>query len=169
MWLPRFGAAYALDSKTVIRGGYGIFFDTINVLNFGPNQFGYSRATNTIITNDFGQNWNFPANANPANGKSPLVDPFPIRADGSRFDVPTRNALGPMAVVGRGFDYTGFNQPHARQQRWQAGFQRQFGANMVVTATYAGSHSDRISLQTREDSCRKTTGPRPGPQRRHRQ
>jgi hypothetical protein len=151
MWLPRFGAAYAMNNKTVIRGGYGIFFDTINVLNFGPNQFGYSRSTNTIITNDFGQNWNFPGNANPANGRSPLVDPFPIRSDGTRFDSPTQAALGTMAVAGRGFDYTGFAQPHARQQRWQGGFQRQLSTNTVVTATYAGSYSDRISLQTRED------------------
>lgn len=151
MWLPRFGAAYALNDKTVIRGGYGIYFDTINVLNFGPNQFGYSRTTSTIITNDFGQTWNFPGNANPGNGGSPLVDPFPVRADGSRFDVPTRNGLGPEAVQGRGFDYTGFNQPHARQQRWQAGFQRQLSSSTALTVTYAGSYSDRISLQTREN------------------
>ncbi len=151
MWLPRFGAAYSLNNKTVIRGGYGIFFDTINVLNFGPNQFGYSRGTSAILTNDFGQNWNFTGNANPNNGGSPLNDPFPVRADGTRFDVPTGNALGSSATAGRGFNYTDFNQPHARQQRWQVGMQRQFGASWVLTATYAGSYSDRISLQTRED------------------
>lgn len=151
MWLPRIGAAYSMNSRTVLRAGYGIFYDTINVLNFGPNQFGYSRSTNPIITNDFGLNWNFPANANPSNGNSPLVDPFPVRADGTRFDTPTQNALGSMAVAGRGYDYTGFDQPHARQQRWQAGVQRQLGNSMVVTVTYAGSYSDKISLQTRED------------------
>jgi len=146
MWLPRIGAAYQLDSKTVVRVGYGIFFDTINVLNFGPDQFGYSRSTNPIITNDFGQNWNFPANANPANGRSPLADPFPVRDDGTRFDVPTRNSLGSMARPGRGFGFTAFNQPHARQQRWRAGFQRQLGTRMVLDVAYAGSYSDRISL-----------------------
>lgn len=151
MWLPRIGVAYSLDNKTVLRGGYGVFFDTINVLNFGPNQFGYSRTTNTIMTNDFGQSWNFTGNASPNNGGSPLNDPFPVRADGSRFDEPTRNGLGSMAVAGRGYSYTDFNQPHARQQRWQAGMQRQFGANWVLTATYAGSYSDRISISTRED------------------
>ncbi len=146
MWLPRFGAAYQANSKTVIRGGYGIFFDTINVLNFGPDQFGFSRSTSSIISNDFGQTWNFPSNASPANFRSPLIDPFPVRADGSRFDTPTGAALGAMARVGRGFGYTAFDQPHARQQRWQIGLQRQVGSNMVVTAFYAGSYSDRISL-----------------------
>jgi hypothetical protein len=148
MWLPRVGLAYQLDNKTVIRGGFGTYFDTINVLNFGLNQFGYARGTNPIITTDFGQTWNFPANSNPGNGRSPLVDPFPVRPDGTRFDVPTRNALGSMAYAGRGFSFTDFNQPHARQQRWRLGFQRQLGANMVLDVAYAGSHSDRISLES---------------------
>ena len=151
MYLPRFGAAYQLNSKTVLRGGYGIFFDTINVLNFGPDQFGFSRSTGAIISNDFGQTWGptgspYPGNANPNNFRSILNDPFPVRADGTRFDVPTRDALGAMARVGRGFGYTAFDQPHARQQRWQAGLMRQIGATMVLTAFYAGSYSDRISL-----------------------
>ncbi|MBI2685745.1 MAG: carboxypeptidase regulatory-like domain-containing protein [Acidobacteria bacterium] len=146
MWLPRVGAAYQLNSKTVVRGGYGIFYDTINVLNFGPDQAGFSRSTGSIITTDFGQTWNFPAGANPANFKSPLIDPFPLRADGTRFDAPTRDALGAMNRVGRGYNFTAFDQPHARQQRWQLGVQRQFGSTMVVNAYYAGSYSDRISI-----------------------
>jgi hypothetical protein len=146
MWLPRFGAAYQLNKNTVLRGGYGIFYDTINVLNFGPDQFGFSRTTSTVMTNDFGQTWNFPANANPNNFQSVLKDPFPVRADGTRFDVPTRDGLGSMARPGRGFSYTAWDQPHARQQRWQVGVQRSFASSIVVTVTYAGAYSDRISL-----------------------
>jgi hypothetical protein len=146
MYLPRIGVAYAWDNKTVIRGGYGIFFDTINVMNFGPDQFNFSRSTGTVISNDFGQTWNFPAGANPANGRSPLLDPFPVRADGTRFDTPTGNTLGAMARVGRGFGFTAFDQPHARQQRWQIGMQRQFGSRMVLNANYSGSYSDRVSI-----------------------
>jgi len=146
MWLPRIGVAYQVNKKTVLRGGYGTFFDTINVLNFGPDQFGYSRSTNMIVSNDFGQSWNFSGNANPGNGGSPLRDPFPVRSDGTRFDIPTRDALGGFGRQGRGFNYTAFNQPHARQQRWQMGLQRQLGTRMVITAFYQGSYSDRISL-----------------------
>src|SRR5262245_26715591 len=50
MWLPRFGAAYQLNSKTVIRGGYGVFYDTINVNNVGPDQSGFSRSTNPTVS-----------------------------------------------------------------------------------------------------------------------
>jgi hypothetical protein len=146
MFMPRIGVAYMLNDRTVIRGGYGMFFDTINVMNFAPDQTGYSRSTSTIITNDFGQTWNFPANANPGNGNSPLRDPFPVRADGTRFDVPTRDALGIMARAGRNFDFTPFSLPHARQQRWSLGFQRQLGATMQLNVMYQGSYSDRVSL-----------------------
>jgi hypothetical protein len=146
MMLPRIGVAYSLNKKTVIRAGYGIYFDTLNVMNFGPDQFGFSRTTSTIATNDFGQNWNFPANANPSNFRSPLNDPFPVRSDGSRFDVPTRDALGLMARAGRGFGFNDFDQPRARQQRWRAGLQRQISDSMVLDVSYAGSYSDRISL-----------------------
>src|SRR5262249_12075088 len=31
MWLPRIGFGYQLDSKTVVRGGYGVYYDTLNV------------------------------------------------------------------------------------------------------------------------------------------
>ncbi len=146
MYLPRVGIAYQLGTKTVIRGGFGTYFDTLNVLNFGVDQTGFSRSTSPVITNDFGQTWNFPANANPNNGKSPLSDPFPVRPDGSRFDIPTRELLGAMGRVGRGFGFTDYKESRPRQQRWRAGFQRAFGSSMVIDVAYAGSYSDRILL-----------------------
>ena len=146
MLMPRIGVAYLLNDKTVIRGGYGIFFDTLNVMNFAPDQSGFSRTTSTILTNDLGQTWNFTGNANPSNGGSPLRDPFPIRSDGTRFDVPTRDALGLMARAGRNFDYTPLSTRHARQQRFSVGIQRQLGASMQLNVMYQGSYSDRISL-----------------------
>ncbi len=143
MWLPRVAAAYQVRKNTVVRAGYGVFFDTLNVLNQGPDQFGFSRTTSTILTNDFGVNWLV---GNPAAGVSPMTDPFPVRADGTRFDTPTGNALGLMARVGRGFSFNPYEARHARQQRWRVGFQQQLGKNWLLDAAYAGSYSDRIGL-----------------------
>jgi hypothetical protein len=153
MWLPRLGAAYQLNSKTVIRGGYGVFYDTINVNNLSPDQSGFSRGTNPIVSTDFGQSWGiYGPNASPANLKSILNDPFPVRADGTRFDVPTREALGLMAKVGRGWTFTDYNQEHSREQRWRIGIQRQIGQSLVIDAAYAGSRATDIPLNRKLDA-----------------
>ena len=144
LWLPRFGLSYQLKPTTVLQAGYGVYFDVLNVMDFTasfPEQFGYSRSTSTIVTNDFGVNWLV---GDPRNGVSPLKDPFPLRADGMRFDEPVRNNLGLMAVQGRGFTYIPYDAKRARQQRWRASLQHQFGSNMVVEVAYAGSWSDRV-------------------------
>ncbi len=142
MWLPRVGAAYAVNAKTVVRAGYGLFFDTNNVLNQSVDQMGYSRNTTTTLTNDYGMTWLV---GNPGAGVSPLTDPFPVRSNGTRFDAPVRDTLGAMAAVGRGWSYVDYNTKHARQQRWRAGVQRQIGASAKLDIAYAGSYSDRIA------------------------
>ena len=143
MWLPRLAAAYQLGSKTVLRGGYGLFYDTLNVLNIGPDQTGFSRTTSTVITNDFGVTW---LAGDPRRGISPMSDPFPIRADGSRFDKPFRDGLGLMAVTGRSWSFNDFGSKRARQQRWRVGMQRQISPNMMIEVAYAGSRSDRVAV-----------------------
>ncbi len=148
MLLPRIGLSYQVNSKTVLRGGYGVFFDTNNVLNDGPDQTGFSRGTGTTLTTDFGQTWLV---GDPKNGISPLRDPFPVRADGTRFNTPTRDELGLMARVGRGFSYRDYNWAHARQQRWRFGIQRQFSQNVMLEVAYAGMYSDRVSMSKRLD------------------
>lgn len=148
MWLPRFSATYQLNPKTVLRGGYGTYFDTLNVLNGAADQTGFSRATNTQLTNDFGETW---LAGNPVAGVSPLVDPFPVRANGTRYDQPLQTALGAMARVGQGFGYTSFDRKHPRVQRWRVGVQRELTGNMVVEASYWGQWADRISTSQRLD------------------
>jgi hypothetical protein len=149
MLLPRFGAAYQLDRNTVLRSGYGIYFDTLNAQNVGADQSGFSRATVSPITNDFGVTW---LSGNPAAGISPLTDPFPIRSDGTRFDVPVGAEQGLLARAGLGWGFYGQNVPRARQQRWRVDLQRQIGSSMVVTAGYAGSFSDQIRVTRRLDA-----------------
>ncbi len=113
------------------------------MLNEEPDQTGFSRTTSSIMTTDFGVNWLL---GDPRRGISPLTDPFPVRADGSRFDVPTGNRLGVMARTGRGYSFSDYNRPHARQQRWRFGIQRQLGSDMMIDVAYAGSYSDRVGL-----------------------
>ena len=36
MWMPRVAAAYKLGEKTVIKAGYGMYYDTLNAADFNP-------------------------------------------------------------------------------------------------------------------------------------
>jgi hypothetical protein len=143
LFMPRLGVAYTINSKTVLRAGYGIYYDTLNVMNENLDQTNFSRTTSTQITNDAGVNWLV---ADPRNGRPPITDPFPVRANGTRYDEPTGSVLGAMAVAGRTFDHFGDQMRRARQQRWRLGFQRQLSNTLVVDASYTGSYSDRVNL-----------------------
>ena len=149
LWLPRVSAAWQLGTKTIVRGGYGIYYDTLNVMNSAVDQYGFSRTTRTQLTNDAGTTW---LAGDPRNGISPLVDPFPVRADGTRFDVPLRDALGAMARVGEGYTFGRYDRAHPRVQRWRVGVQRELGSNMLVEASYWGQYADRLFVTTRLDA-----------------
>ncbi len=143
MWLPRLSAAWQLNRKTIIRGGYGVYYDSINVQNETLNQSGFSRSTSTNLTNDFGVTW---LAGSPAAGVSPMADPFPVRSDGTRFDTPLGNSLGAMYVAGQGFSYRAFNRLHPREQQWRAGVQRQLSPNMSVEAFYWGEWGNHLAV-----------------------
>ena len=143
MWLPRISAAWQFSRKMILRGGYGIYFDSINVQNETLNQSGFSRTTSTNLTNDFGVHW---LAGNPGAGVSPLADPFPVRSDGTRFDTPLGSSLGSMYLAGQGFSYRPFERRHPREQQWRIGVQRQLTPNMVVEAYYWGEWGDHLAV-----------------------
>ena len=149
-WLPRIGFGYQVDSKTVVRGGYGVYYDTtdVNAVNWGPNQNYYSKSTNpTIYTTGanaipvfdplFSPNGAFPT-------ASPLNNPFPVRADGTRYDTPLRDALGGMATVGSGWTFPNYAYP-ARQQRWRVSIEHQVFSHDVIEASYEGTYSSNLT------------------------
>jgi hypothetical protein len=150
MVMPRFGFAYQIDPKTVLRGGYGFAMDRQDALNTNPDQFGFSRETINPVTNNFGIDW---LSGNPAAGISPLADPFPVRSDGTRFDSPVGSGLGAMARAGLGWDFGGFDNPQrARTQRWRVELQREFAGSMMVSAAYSGLYADRVNVTRKLDA-----------------
>lgn len=151
-WLPapRLGAAYQINSKTVLRGGYGISFDRRDSETVGtPDQYGFSRDTINPITQDFGQTW---LSGNPAAGVSPMTDPFPVRSDGTRFDTPVAAVLGLMGRAGLGWSFVAFPNPkRARPQHWRVELERQLTTNMSVSVAYNGLYADRVNVTRKLD------------------
>ena len=82
-WGPRFGFAYSANAKTVVRGGYGIFWAPTS-FSF-QSTLGYSQATPIVSSID--------NNFTPA---ATLANPFP-----NGFIEPAGNSLGGLAGIGR--------------------------------------------------------------------
>jgi hypothetical protein len=124
---PRLGFAYKLTNKTVLRGGYGIYYAGVT---FGQGS--------TPILGFQGN----PTAANLTNGLYPafnLDDGFPrnlIKLP--PFIDPTfSNGTAPV-----GYPADGLKQP--RYQNWSITFQRQIGQDMVVDVAYIGNKGTRL-------------------------
>ncbi len=126
---PRFGFAYALNPKTVIRGGYGIFYA---VGLEGGSADGFSISTPyTTSTNGGVTPTDYFASGNP----------FP-----NGFEVPPGNTLGLLTALGNGasIDFPGRRIP--RSQEFSLGFERALPGQMVLDAHYMGNYTDRLRV-----------------------
>ena len=127
----------------VLKGGWGLFYDTLNAADFSPNQQGYDVTTTSTVSTDFGQTWLL---GDPKNGVSPLINPFPVRGDGSRFDTPVGSTLGINTLLGQTYNTNNLNHEHGRVQRWRVGLQRELTKSMAVEVAYDGSYADRLAM-----------------------
>jgi hypothetical protein len=148
LWMPRFSFGYKLGEKNVIKGGYGMYYDTINARDWTPNQDGFDVTTNNPLSNDFGLTFNL---GDPRNGILPLTDPFPVRSTGSRYESVPGNSLGADNVLGRGFTAENPNRVHSRVQRWRIGWQREINSRTALDVAYAGSYANRQGISIRQD------------------
>jgi hypothetical protein len=147
MWMPRVSGSWSLDAKTVLKGGYGVYYDVLNATNFSPSQIGYSATTTSVPSVDFGQTWIM---GDPRRGISPMTDPFPSRP-GGRFDAPLGSSLGPNASLGARYQAQNPDREHPRVQRWRVSVQRELGRNMAVEVAYNGSRGDFLDRTIRQD------------------
>jgi hypothetical protein len=149
LWMPRFSFGYRLGEKMALKGGYGMYYDTLNARDWTPNLEGFNVTTTNQLSNDFGQTFQL---GNPRNGVLPLVDPFPVRPDtGSRYESILGDALGFDTMLGRAFDAENPNRVHSRVQRWRLGWQRELGGRTAIEVAYSGSYADRQGIDIRQD------------------
>lgn len=140
-WQPRVGFSYAIDPKTIIRGGFGIFTAPFQILTqnvvFQP---GYS--TPTVFTPTTNNGLTFIAN---------LSNPFPAGVPPS-----PGNAQGLMTFVGRDLTAVGNNGPtsiilqnerkNANYTRFIVGIQREVWAGVGLEATYIYSRGSNLAV-----------------------
>ena len=144
-FLPKFGAVYSINNKNVIRGGWGMYQDTLNVSNDRPAVNGFSQTTSTPISNDAGLTFccGIGDAAGIAQGRTVMNDPFPVRptAGNTRFDDPFGRALDGIALYNGTITAGPWNFRPALQHRWRISYQRELMNNMMVDVSYNGAYS----------------------------
>jgi hypothetical protein len=130
---PRIGIAYQLNPKTVIRSGYGIFYDVIGVDRNDVNQGGFNQPTNLVPTLDNGQTY-----------IGTLKNPFPNGVD------PAPGASGGLnTFLGRAVTFFAERPRNPYNQRWSLSVQRQLPKRILLDASYVGNRAAKLAV-TRE-------------------
>jgi len=132
---PRFGLAYQLGTKTVIRGGYGIYYDQTRsgangLLSYGSQGFNQYTTAVTTYQNDGATPWLHLDNPFP-NG---LILP-PGRTLGLLNDV-GYGAIGPLRTAAAALT------PY--EQSWSLGVERQLPSNILLSVQYVGKKGTRL-------------------------
>jgi hypothetical protein len=127
-WQPRVGFAWRPTSKTVIRGGYGIFFAASRVSANGVGGPGHAGTTQTTT-------WITSMNNDGATPWGRLSDPFP----GTGPMLPPGNSKGIWNDIGYAANgpYRFLNQtPY--EQTWNLDIQRELPGQILFDAAYVG-------------------------------
>jgi len=120
---PRFGLAYSIDSRTVVRGGYGIYYSPVFYGNGGDALLGYSINDNTQI--------NFDLNS----GIS--LDRYP--------SLPVRNPNGQyISNLTPSIDYYDPNFKLGRTAQYDLSLQRELPYGFAASLSYIGNKGTRL-------------------------
>jgi hypothetical protein len=129
-FMPRLGLAWQVTDKTVVRAGYGIFFDTLGVNTTLPIQTGFAQATPIQASLDNGLTY-IATNANPL--------PNGLRA-------PAGASGGLLTNIGQALTFFNPNMKQPYAQRWSLGVQRELPLGFVADVSYVGNRGTRIPV-----------------------
>jgi hypothetical protein len=128
--MPRFGLAYQLNPKTILRGGYGVFYNPNGTAVTLPIQTGFTQMT--------------PIQASLDNGLTYIAttaNPFP-----RGLLSPLGPAGGLTTNLGQAIEFYNYHEKYAYAQRWSVGVQRMLPQQFVVEGSYVANRGTRLSV-----------------------
>src|SRR3989449_10320410 len=129
-WSPRVGSVYSLNSKTVLRAGYGLYWAPWNYPAPSPTSYGAIGCSNNTSV--------------PQTTVTPtisLTNPFP-----NGLVAPSGNSLGLLPGAGTAISFVDQNRTAPRVQQFSIDLQRGLVANMAVTVSYVGARGNHLPL-----------------------
>ncbi|MBI4892706.1 MAG: TonB-dependent receptor [Acidobacteria bacterium] len=127
-FMPRFGLAYQLTPKTILRGGYGLFFTASGSDYNDVTQTGFSLATTVIPSTDNGLHL-----------LASLSNPFP-----GGILAPPGSSMGIATNVGRGISFYNQGLQDGYMQRWSFNIQRELPMRSVLEVGYTGNRGTKL-------------------------
>ncbi len=124
-WQPRIGAAYQLNDKLVVRGGYGLYF--MNPNNNFLQTIGFS--TSTPMVNSLDSDRTLASN-------SLLSNPYP-----NGINRPVGSTLGYNTFVGQNFTHYNPDMRTPYVHQFSLEFQRQITHTSTLSLAYVGSRT----------------------------
>ena len=127
---PRIGLAYNIDSKTVVRGGYGISYTFFNRPGSAQEGINAPQALFGVLSQSI-----------PAGGAVPST--FLTTQNSFSLNIASPAAFNPALsnVV-----YTPPDSKWPRIQTWMLSVERQLPGNTVLAVSYDGNHSTRLPI-----------------------
>ncbi len=132
-YMPRFGFAYKMTDKTVVRGGYGIFFGFLGQRRGDVNQIGFSSTVPLNVSLDNGLTF-----------IETLNNPFETYKNG--LPAPLGASEGIRTFLGQNISFF-LERPYSPyNQRWELSLQRELPAGYVVEIAYVGNRGTHAEI-----------------------
>ncbi len=133
---PRIGAVFSVSDKTVLRGGYGLFWAPWNYPGPGTTSYGqYGYSSTTTLQ----QNTLVPITS--------IENPFP-----TGLTQPSENRLGLLTGVGGNINFVDPNKGAPRVQQYSIDVQRELPGNMSLSIGYVGSRGEKLGYGGTSDT-----------------
>jgi trimeric autotransporter adhesin len=127
---PRLGAVFSLNTKTVLRGGYGLYWSPWNYPAPSPTSYGAVGFSNNTTS--------------PQSTGIPTVsmnNPFP-----NNLVAPSGSNLGLLAGAGTNINFVDSTRKSPRVQQYSIDLQRELGGNTALLVSYVGARGDHLPL-----------------------